>query len=47
MGVFSKGLVDFKTIIKTAKKIVSHAEKKENKAHWNRWQKGPCQLLFI
>ena len=31
MGVFSKGLVDFKTIIKTAKIIFSHAEKKEIK----------------
>ena len=31
MGVFSKGLVHFKTIIKTAKKIFSHAEKRKIK----------------
>ena len=31
MGVFSKGLVDFKTIIKTAKIIFSHAEKRKIK----------------
>ena len=31
MGVFSKGLVDFKTIIETAKIIFSHAEKRKIK----------------